>query len=70
VRQEKYKYLKYKINIVRIIIKNTFILYVFDTIRLYIYNNMFDQSLSSLTLTKHRMQSKNGQSEGVVEDHL
>jgi hypothetical protein len=39
--------------------KNTFILYVFDIIRLYFFNNMFDQTLSSLTLTKSRMQGKN-----------
>jgi hypothetical protein len=39
--------------------KNIFILYVFDIIRLYVFNNMFDQTLSSLTLTKPRMQGKN-----------
>jgi hypothetical protein len=59
--KKKYKYLQYKIDIIRIIMKNTFILYVFHIIRLYIFNNMFDQILSSLTLTKLKMQSKNGQ---------
>jgi hypothetical protein len=54
-----YKYLQYKIDIVRIIMKNTFILYVFDIIRLYIFNNIFGQSLSNFTLTKPRMQGKN-----------
>jgi hypothetical protein len=43
--------------------KNTFILYIFNIIRLYIFNNIFDQTLSSLTLTKPRMQDKNGQRE-------
>jgi hypothetical protein len=43
--------------------KNTFILYVFDIIRLYIFNNMFGQTLSNLTLTKPRIQGKNGQRE-------
>jgi hypothetical protein len=43
--------------------KNTSILYIFDIIRLYIFNNMFGQTLSSLTLTKPRMQGKNGQRE-------
>jgi hypothetical protein len=43
--------------------KNTFILYIFNIIRLYIFNNMFDQTLSSLTLTKPRMQDKNRQRE-------
>jgi hypothetical protein len=33
--KEQYKYLQYKIDIVRIIMKNIFILYVFDIIRLY-----------------------------------
>jgi hypothetical protein len=35
--KKKYKYLQYKIDIVRIIMKNIFILYVFDIIRLYIF---------------------------------
>jgi hypothetical protein len=43
--------------------KNTFILYVFDIIKLYIFNNMFDQTLSNLTLTKPKMQGKNEQRE-------
>jgi hypothetical protein len=43
--------------------KNTFILYVFDIIKLYIFNNMFDQILSSLTLTKPKIQGKNEQRE-------
>jgi hypothetical protein len=43
--------------------KNTFILYVFDVIRLYIFYNIFDQTLSNLTLTKPKMQGKNGQRE-------
>jgi hypothetical protein len=59
--KKKYKYLQYKIDIVRIIMKNTFMLYIFNIIRLYIFYNMFDQTLSSLTLTKYRMQGKNGQ---------
>jgi hypothetical protein len=42
--------------------KNTFILYVFDIIRLY-FLRIFGQTLSSLTLTKPRMQGKNGQRE-------
>jgi hypothetical protein len=45
--------------------KNTFILYVFDVIRFYIFNNMFGQTLSSLILTKPRMQGKNGQRENL-----
>jgi hypothetical protein len=63
VYKKKYKNLQYKIDIVRIIMKNTSILYVFEIIRLSIFNNMFGQSLSSLTLTKPRMQGKNGQRE-------
>jgi hypothetical protein len=55
-----YKHLQYKIDIVRIIIKNTFILYVFDIIRLYFFNNMFCQTLFSLILTKPRIQGNNG----------
>jgi hypothetical protein len=43
--------------------KITFILYIFDIIRLYIFNNMFGQTLSSLTLTKPRMLDKNEQRE-------
>jgi hypothetical protein len=35
--------------------KTTFILYVFNIIGLYIFNNMFGQTLPSLTLTKPRM---------------
>jgi hypothetical protein len=57
--KKKYKHLQYKIDIVRITMKNTFILYVFDIVRLYIFNNMFDQTLFSLTLNKPRMQGKN-----------
>jgi hypothetical protein len=60
VYKKKYKHLQNKIDIVRIIMKNTFILYVFDIVRLHIFNNMFGQTLSSLTLTKPRMQDKNG----------
>jgi hypothetical protein len=63
VYKKKYKHLQYKIDIIRITMKNTFILYVFDIIRLYIFNNMFGETLSSLTLTKSRMQGKNGQRE-------
>jgi hypothetical protein len=63
VYKKKYKNLQYKIDIVRIIMKNTSILYVFEIIRFSIFNNMFGQSLSSLTLTKPRMQGKNGQME-------
>jgi hypothetical protein len=63
VYKKIYKYLQYKIDIIKIIMKNTFIFYVFDIIRLYIFNNMFGQTLSSLTLTKPRMQGKNGQRE-------
>jgi hypothetical protein len=40
--------------------KNTSILYVFGIIKLYIFNNMFDQNLSSLTWTKPRMYGKKG----------
>jgi hypothetical protein len=58
-----YKHLQYKIDIVRIIIKNTFILYVFDIIRLYFFNNMFGQTLFSLILTKPSIQGNNGQRE-------
>jgi hypothetical protein len=61
VYKKKYKHLQYKIDIVRIIIKNIFILYIFDIIRLYIFYNMFGQTLSSLTLTKPRIQGKKGQ---------
>jgi hypothetical protein len=43
--------------------KNTFILYVFDIIRLYIFYNIFSQTLSNLTLTKPRMHGKNRQRE-------
>jgi hypothetical protein len=46
--------------------KNTFILYVFDIIKLYIFNNIFDQTLSSLT--KSRIQGKN--EEGVAKIRL
>jgi hypothetical protein len=63
--KKKYKYLQYKIDILRIIIKNTFILYVFDVIKLYIFSNMLGQTSSSLTLTKSRMQGKKGQREYV-----
>jgi hypothetical protein len=66
VYKKKYKYLQYKIDIIRIIMKSNFILYVFDIIILYIFNNMFDQTLSSLTLTKPRMQDKKGQREYIV----
>jgi hypothetical protein len=45
--------------------KNIFILYVFGIISLYIFNNVFGQTLSSLTLTKPRMHSKKGQREYV-----
>jgi hypothetical protein len=65
VYKKKYKHLKYKIDIVRIIIKNNFILYEFDIIRLYIFNNIFGQTLSNLTLTKPRMQGKNGKREYI-----
>jgi hypothetical protein len=61
--KKKYKYLQYKIDIVRIIIKNTFILYIFDIIRLHFFNNIFGQTLSSLTLTKPKTQGKNRQRE-------
>jgi hypothetical protein len=63
VYKKKYKHLKYKIDIVRIIMKNTFISYEFDIIRFYIFNNIFGQTLSSLTLIKPRMQGKNGKRE-------
>jgi hypothetical protein len=43
--------------------KNIFVLYVFDIVRFYIFNNMFGQTLSSLIFTKPRMQSKNRQRE-------
>jgi hypothetical protein len=56
-----YFLVQYKIDIARIIIKNTFILYVLHLLKHYIFNNMFDQTLSSLTLTKPRMQDKKGQ---------
>jgi hypothetical protein len=56
--KKKYKHLQHKIDIVRIIIKNIFILYVFDIIRFYIFNNIFGQNLSNLTLTKPRIQGK------------
>jgi hypothetical protein len=38
--------------------KNTFILYVFDIIKLYIFSNMLVQTLPNLILTKLKMQSK------------
>jgi hypothetical protein len=60
VYKKKYKHLQYKIDIIRIIMKNIFILYVFDIVRLYIFNNKFGQTLSSLTLTKPRIEGKNG----------
>jgi hypothetical protein len=60
VYKKKYKHLQYKIDIIRIIMKNIFILYVFDIVRLYIFNNIFGQTLSSLTLTKPRIEGKNG----------
>jgi hypothetical protein len=63
VYKKKYKNLQYKVDTVRIIMKNTFILYIFDIVRFYIFNNIFGQTLSSLTLTKPRMQGKNGQRE-------
>jgi hypothetical protein len=64
VYKKKYKHLQYKIDIIKIIM-NFFILYVFDIIRLYIFNNIFGQTLSSLTLTKLRIYDKNGQREYV-----
>jgi hypothetical protein len=45
--------------------ENTFILYVFDIVRLYIFNNMFSQTSSSLTLIKPRIHDKNGQREYI-----
>jgi hypothetical protein len=45
-------------DIIRIIISSTFILYIFDIIKLYSFSNMFGQTLSSLTLTKPRIQGK------------
>jgi hypothetical protein len=45
-------------DIIRIIIRNTYILYVFDIIKLDSLSNMFGQTLSNLTLTKPRMQGK------------
>jgi hypothetical protein len=65
VYKKKYKHLRYKIVIVRIIMKNTFILYIFDIIKFYIFNNMFSQTLFSLTLTKFIMQGKNEQKEYI-----
>jgi hypothetical protein len=65
VYKKKYKNLQYKIDIIKIIMKNTFILYVFDIVRLYIFNNIFGQILSSLTLTKPRMQDKNRRREYI-----
>jgi hypothetical protein len=64
VYKKKYKHLQYKIDIIRIIM-NFIILYVFDIIRLYIFNNIFGQTLSSLTLTKLRMYGKNGQKDYI-----
>jgi hypothetical protein len=45
-------------DIIRIILRNTSILYVFDIIKLYSFSNVLSQTLSSLTLTKPRMQGK------------
>jgi hypothetical protein len=67
--KKKYKYLQYKIDILRIIIKNTFILYVFDVIKLYFFSNMLGQTSSSLTLTKPRMQGKKGQREYFLDQN-
>jgi hypothetical protein len=54
----KKKNLQYKIDFVRIIIKNTLILYIFDIIKLYSFSNMLGKILSCLTLTKPRIQGK------------
>jgi hypothetical protein len=59
------KYLQYKIDIVRIIIKYTFILFIFDIIKLYFFSNILDQTLYSLTLNKSRMQGKKEQREYI-----
>jgi hypothetical protein len=56
--KKKYKHLQHKIDIVRIIIKNIFILYVFDITEFYIFTNMLGRSLFYLTLIKPRMQGK------------
>jgi hypothetical protein len=50
-------------DIIRIIIRNTSILYVFDVIKLDNFSNILGQILSNLTLTKPRMQGKKGQRE-------
>jgi hypothetical protein len=42
VYKKKYKYLQYKMDIIRIIIKNTSILYVFDIIKLDSFSNIFE----------------------------
>jgi hypothetical protein len=55
-------------NIIRIIIRNTSILYVFDNIKLDSFSNMFGQTLCNLTLTKPRMQDKKRQSEYVYTE--
>jgi hypothetical protein len=50
-------------DIIRIIIRNTSILYILDIIKLDSFSNMLDQTLCNLTLTKPRMQGKKGQRE-------
>jgi hypothetical protein len=50
-------------DIIRINIINTFILYVLDIINLYSFSNMIGLNLSSLTLTNPGMQCKKGQRE-------
>jgi hypothetical protein len=61
--KEKIYKIQYKIDIIRIIIPNMFILYVLDFIEFYSFTTIFGQILSSLTLTKPRMQGNLGQRE-------
>jgi hypothetical protein len=56
--RKRYKHLQYKIDIIKIIIKYIFILYAYDIIKFDMFTNMLGQTLSSLTLTKPRIQSK------------
>jgi hypothetical protein len=43
--RKRYKYLQYKIDIIKIIMKYIFILYLYDIIKFDIFTNMLGQTL-------------------------
>jgi hypothetical protein len=67
VYKKKYKHLQYKMNIIRIIIKNTSILYVFDIIKLDSFSNILEQTLSNLALTNPECKVKKDR--GSIRKH-